>query len=841
METLKNRLKSLYINYGCCISQFDYKVVDNIIILEEAIFNSSLSREINNREFKYFEDNQVIDIISTVIWSYFKLEVNGVQYDYIHPSTIYFDSKTGKIVLTNILFANLQFEGKYLQSIVGKDSFYYLEASTEIGVKINQEVNETLEKKKNIKADIEAFGRLILRILTLKSAEASLFFGPKNYSENLKFIEINYGNDLMNLVHAILTYDSDIKNFQTLIFKIMKFQMKPQPSIQNQITKRFILEYFFKMPKKTNILRLYKFLPYNKFTPSEFMSFLHSIFLINNAFVFQNPNNSSIYYLYSTINGDLIYTGTLDKNFRRSGKGISYSKLDIYYGDFYNDMRNGYGEIYYNYNNEYYNGEWQNDKREGDGILFYNNENKKYEGKWKNDKYHDFGKYVNEAGNLYEGQFNDGKKEGNGILYNTIGQKYLEGSWKADKKEGDFFEYHSGERTLINFVDDQKKIAIQNKANKKKTINIILIEEDIHENDTIIGEKSKINIKLIPNLDQENKIIKFEKPKFENVSIDLNQDLKKSSINLASCNIIETIDQNNDVEKITKNKEKSMFTNSIYGVPLTHQDIENYNDKYLLNSNNMNFYMKYIDHKYEAEFWNEENNLAYFTEKQYKKFYFFSDIFYAQLTNFKSLYYNEQQSNEIYYNRVKSYTKQFKSHNNKIIDEVQLIFDIYDKLLFIINLENSHWILAEIDTTCDVKQDDIDNFEKPIQCQKTHENDFYTFKIYDSLVNPSTSNSMKILETLKEWAIMECKVKCDSNSLKFYLEKINRSKYKIEDVQQQTNFYDCGIFVCGFLNDIVNKDSNIKFSQKDAKKKRIELIDLANQCLNKTQSNVLID
>ena len=236
--------------------------------------------------------------------------------------------------------------------------------------------------------------------------------------------------------------------------------------------------------------------------------------------------------------------------------------------------------------------------------------------------------------------------------------------------------------------------------------------------------------------------------------------------------------------------------------------------------------------------------MTYFTKTQYKKFYFFSDIFYAQLTNRNSLYSNEQHPNEIYYNRVKSYTKQFKSHDNKIIDEVQLIFDIYDKLLFIINLENSHWILAEIDTTCDAEHDaidDLNNFEKPIEYQKTHEKDFYTFKIYDSLVNPSTSNSMKILETLKEWAIMECKVKCDSKSLEFYLEKINRSKYKIENVQQQTNFYDCGIFVCGFLNDIVNKDSNIEFSQNDAKTKRMELIDLANQCLKTTQSNVLID
>jgi len=166
---------------------------------------------------------------------------------------------------------------------------------------------------------------------------------------------------------------------------------------------------------------------------------------------------------------------------------------------------------------------------------------------------------------------------------------------------------------------------------------------------------------------------------------------------------------------------------------------------------------------------------------------------------------------------VEYFTKRYQKQGN-------LIFDVYDRIVFVVNQSDCHWVLAEINT------EDKDKFK---------------FIMYDSLKgNGNSYNSqgnssgqsnakikiqirseymgVKILENLRQWSREEVIEKCGKVEGKGYLERIDRGEVLVESVSQQGNFYDCGVFVCGFLEDICGQ-REIKFSQKDARRKREEL------------------
>ncbi len=73
----------------------------------------------------------------------------------------------------------------------------------------------------------------------------------------------------------------------------------------------------------------------------------------------------------------------------------------IYVGQKNNNLREGYGKLYY-YDGDRYEGEWKNDRIEGSGIFYFYNGGR-YEGEWKN-----------------------GMREGYGINYFSDGNKYEE-------------------------------------------------------------------------------------------------------------------------------------------------------------------------------------------------------------------------------------------------------------------------------------------------------------------------------------------------------------------------------------------------------------------------------
>ena len=83
-------------------------------------------------------------------------------------------------------------------------------------------------------------------------------------------------------------------------------------------------------------------------------------------------------------------------------KIINYLNKGKYLGENKNNIRNGYGILYYNDGSRYY-GEWKNNNKEGYGICYFYGGDE-YEGEWKNDKMEGYGIYYYNNGNRLEGE-----------------------------------------------------------------------------------------------------------------------------------------------------------------------------------------------------------------------------------------------------------------------------------------------------------------------------------------------------------------------------------------------------------------------------------------------------
>ena len=178
-------------------------------------------------------------------------------------------------------------------------------------------------------------------------------------------------------------------------------------------------------------------------------------------------NNNQIFEIYKFPNDeyfgtdDEIYIGEMKNNNIKDGYGIIYYNKDnnrkkyegefkdgkiegkgvilfkdgeSYEDEFKDDNKEGKGKYYYCDGNRY-EGEFKSDKKEGKGIFYYNN-GERYEGEFKEDKKERNGKFYYNNGDIYDGDWMNNKKEGSGTYYyKDKGYKY-EGNWKKDKKEG---------------------------------------------------------------------------------------------------------------------------------------------------------------------------------------------------------------------------------------------------------------------------------------------------------------------------------------------------------------------------------------------------------------------
>ncbi len=149
------------------------------------------------------------------------------------------------------------------------------------------------------------------------------------------------------------------------------------------------------------------------------------------------------------------YTGTIDENGERCGKGTCAFSGNIannnYDGYWQNNKMNGKGILIFSNGNKY-EGMWEDDNIHGEGVLTRVDGSIIYKGDWINSKRHGVGIFIWTNGDRYEGDWKDDKQDGVGVFTRLDGYTY-KGMWKNGKKHGQI--------TFI-IVNDKINVEMQN-------------------------------------------------------------------------------------------------------------------------------------------------------------------------------------------------------------------------------------------------------------------------------------------------------------------------------------------------------------------------------------------
>ena len=130
---------------------------------------------------------------------------------------------------------------------------------------------------------------------------------------------------------------------------------------------------------------------YNDYIPDGFGIYKNFITSLNVKGIFKGNNISGIG-IEDSVEGDYIYYGEF-KNNKKEGYGtIEWKDGSKYQGEFKDNQINGYGMIKFP-NNKFYQGQVKNARMEGFGEFFWKDE-KRYIGNYKNDKRNGFGIYI---------------------------------------------------------------------------------------------------------------------------------------------------------------------------------------------------------------------------------------------------------------------------------------------------------------------------------------------------------------------------------------------------------------------------------------------------------------
>lgn len=119
-----------------------------------------------------------------------------------------------------------------------------------------------------------------------------------------------------------------------------------------------------------------------------------------------------------------------------------YQDSSLYFGNFKNNKKEGYGELYFK-NDDSYKGEWKDDKFNGIGHYSYS-DGSYYKGTWENGLLSGMGTIENDSCN-FTGEIKDGIISGYGeVIYVESGDKY-EGYFEENTKSGlGVYSYNNG-------------------------------------------------------------------------------------------------------------------------------------------------------------------------------------------------------------------------------------------------------------------------------------------------------------------------------------------------------------------------------------------------------------
>ena len=125
------------------------------------------------------------------------------------------------------------------------------------------------------------------------------------------------------------------------------------------------------------------------------------------------------------------YHGEIDKNGKKSGKGIyKWHDGSTYEGDFEEDLRHGNG-LFQWANGESYKGDYLKDERTGHGVYNWP-DGASYEGSFLNGKRHGEGTYLSSDRDVYLGGWFDDLQHGEGTLNRSDGT-VVKGIWRNGK------------------------------------------------------------------------------------------------------------------------------------------------------------------------------------------------------------------------------------------------------------------------------------------------------------------------------------------------------------------------------------------------------------------------
>jgi antitoxin component YwqK of YwqJK toxin-antitoxin module len=424
-----------------------------------------------------------------------------------------------------------------------------------------------------------------------------------------------------------------------------------------------------------------------------------------------------------------------------------------YIGNYVNDSQayNGYGiqftkeEIYYGY--------WKNGVRDNQDIpdsvceLYYMQTREYYQGNFKNNKYHGQGTLAYGTGrSKFKGDWVDGQLEGAGEAVSETGTLYV-GTFHNTLFEGaGKFMYSNGNPQSEGTFKEGKK----NGKFRMYNYDGSYLREANFKDDVQV-KAFQMKIKIIDET-PDNPIDVTPKP-----------------------------------AETTPTAVRPTIYSRKYGQIIYQDDLDRVQNTQWLNSKNISYYIGYLKEIQDKEFYDQGDNAYTISTGNRRRIYYFSDtmfsIFMADSSKFQ---YNDT---------VRLETKAYHTPGF-------LIFDVYDRLLFVVNLNNSHWCLVEMNTEA---------------------KDKYRFIRYDSMRAPSNySQNDPLLKLLKQWAIEEVKDKCIANrenngsvtnTQQYYLDRIENAEYTTANVPQQRNGIDCGVFTCGFMKDISEQKDDIEFNQ----------------------------
>jgi sentrin-specific protease 1 len=221
-----------------------------------------------------------------------------------------------------------------------------------------------------------------------------------------------------------------------------------------------------------------------------------------------------------------------------------------------------------------------------------------------------------------------------------------------------------------------------------------------------------------------------------------------------------------DLENILKVYESLDETKVIankFQINMTKTKITSLNKGTWLNDEVINYYLGILQ---------ERDNFLCTKYSYRKKSYYFNSFFWTKLT----------ENNEFNFDHVKRWTKSF------------CIFD-FDKVFIPINVVNAHWALIVIYIS-----------EKEI-CY------------YDSLVGTEGSKKQKVkLIIILNYLEMEAAAKEKS----FSTNEWKLIETNVEKVPQQTNSYDCGMFMI-YCADYISDDLPLLYKQSEMTDNRLKV------------------